>query len=188
MLGADRQHLHSGGDRRHLSRDRDRIGGQIRLGDQHQRLGPDSHANASSRSTRPRSGSGSIGSTTAAMSRLAANTCPLACFPAVRRTTAVRRGSTASAVIRPSGQSRTTNQSPAHGKASGSWAAAASSAPATLARTGPVTVATVYTPRSARSTRPGRQSATPAVILVKAAWKVASQPRDASAIVIENLS
>ncbi len=134
---------------------------------------PDSCARESSRSIRAASGSGCTGSTTAAASRLAASTWPLASLPAVRRTSAVRRGSTASTVTGPSGQVDSSTQSPAQGSAVRSRAAAASTAPPRLARTGPCGLSTVQTPRSTRATRPGRWPAR------RSRWAAqpASQPR-----------
>jgi hypothetical protein len=119
---------------------------------------PESHASASRRSIRASSGSGCIGSTTATASMLTARTCPEESLSAVRRISAVRRGSTASTVIRRSGHRRSTTQSPAHGSRAESPAAPSSIAPASEARTTPVASSTVQTPRSARSTRPGVES------------------------------
>jgi hypothetical protein len=125
---------------------------------------------------RPTSGDGSSGSTTAAVSRLAASTWAEESLSAVRRMIAVRRGSTASMVTRSSGQVRTSTQSPAQGSRATSRDAAASTAPARLARTGPSALSTVQTPRSTRATRPGTTSASNAG---SPAEYAASQPRDA---------
>src|SRR5690606_35296050 len=148
-------------------------------------VAPDSQARASSRSIRPRSGSGWTGSTTAAVSRFAASTWPCDCRPAVCRTTAVRRGSTLSMVLRWPGQVRSATQSPAQGRATGSRATAASSRPDRLARSGPAAVSTVHTPRSTRVTRPGRWSGR--ACAAKAEAKASSQPRDARSNVIGSL-
>src|SRR2546421_1775627 len=70
----------------------------------------------------------------------------------------VRRGRTASTVVRRSGQVRTTTQSPAQGSASGSRAPSLSSAPPRLARAAPSEPSRQQTPRSTRVTRAGRWS------------------------------
>src|SRR5690606_25236026 len=102
--------------------------------------------------------------------------------------TALRRGSTASAETRASGQVRTTTQSPAQGSRAGSCPAAVSSAPARLARVSPVAVSTVQTPRSARATRPGCWPSPGVANSAYAEAKAASHPRDARSYVIaENL-
>src|SRR5680860_89825 len=74
--------------------------------------------------------------------------------PVVARTTVVRRGSTVSRVIRRSGHSRSTHQSPAHGAVVGSALIIASNFPAKLARTGRSSVITKARPPSTRTTRP----------------------------------
>ena len=105
------------------------------------------------------SGSGSTGATTATLSTLAASTCGRDSLPAAARTIAVRRGSTASTVARPSGQVRTTTQSPVPGRRVASAAAAASSPPPMVTRCAPAAPMAVQTPRSTRTTRAGCWSA-----------------------------
>ncbi len=104
-------------------------------------------------------GSGCSATTSPTRSTLAQITCPSADLPAVARTTAVRRGSTCSTVVRWSGHSRITHQSPVHGASVGSCAMRDSTAPPQEARTGPVSVSTPATPLSTRTTRPNVASA-----------------------------
>ena len=123
-------------------------------------VAPLSQASARNRSIRPRSGSGCSGSTTTARSTLAARTWPCE-VPGVTdaRTNAVRRGRTASAVTRPSGQVRAATQSPTHGVATGSAAPADRSAPEKVRRRGPSPDSASQAPRSTRLTRAGWCSA-----------------------------
>ncbi len=131
---------------------------------------PLSQARASSRSIRPRSGSGTAGSTTWTTSTLAASTWPSdAPGPTPARTMAVRRGRTARTAV-----SRTT-QSPVQGAAAGSRTAALSRPPLHGSRRSPPAVSTSQTPRSTRQTRPGSPSSSREL---RAAAKESSKPSE----------
>ena len=101
------------------------------------------------------------------------------------RIIAVRRGSTASAVSRPSGQSGPPAPSPRRTAARSGSAGGARPAPppARLARTGPSAASAVQTPRSTRVTRPGRRSRT---AVAAYAARSASQPRAVRSMVMSS--
>ena len=157
-VGAHREHRRARRDLRDLGRDRLRIGGQVRLGQHDQRPWR--------RTPRPGRAAARSGRGPVRVHRLDHRRrvhvrgehltvrCAAGGTPHDRR----RRGSTASIVIRRSGQSRTTTQSPAQGSATGSRDGRGAGRPARLARSGPAAVSTVHTPRSTRVTRPGRWS------------------------------
>lgn len=131
---------------------------------------PLSQASASSRSTRAGDTRPVNGSTTAAVSTLAASTCPSERAEAVDRTIALRRGSSAVSSGGSPVRGRSAPQSPTHTVRTGSGERTG----VLTARTGPWSVTTSQRPRSTPVTRQGRSPA--ARWSAKAASNEAFQP------------
>src|SRR5215207_6127789 len=146
-------------------------------------------ASTSRRSMRPISGSGSRCSVTTTRSTFAARIWALDVVFALSRITRLRRGSSASTVVRSSGHRRTAAQSPTAGAAVRSVARAASTSRPRDARTSPSAPSRSAPPRSTRLTRAGRWSPASGA---NADANEASQPRSvrdakSSGVTIEDL-